>query len=59
MTREGIVGNPKNRWFDKTTPTIVFENGLMSSNNDVSCTIDFTQLICVHVQGGSLKSIHL
>jgi len=47
VTYQGIIGNPKNRWFDKTTPTIVFENGLLSSNSDVSYCTDFYVLICI------------
>jgi len=60
MTCEGIVGNPKNRWFDKTTPTVVFENGLMSSNNDVSYLL--TQLLSLNeyerIQGWMSKSVN-
>jgi len=58
MTYEGLVGNPKNRWFDKTTPTIVFENGFMSSSNDVSHSTDFTELICAGWAVKTMFSVH-
>jgi len=36
MTREGIVGNAKNRWFDKPASYIFFDNGLVALSSDVS-----------------------
>jgi len=36
MTREGIVGNAKNRFFDKPVSCIFFDNGVMALSSDVS-----------------------
>jgi hypothetical protein len=38
LAKEGLVGDPKNRWFDKYNSPVTYKNGMMVSNCDVSKT---------------------
>jgi len=36
LAHEGLVGDPKNHWYDKYMGPVTYKNGMMVSNSDVS-----------------------
>jgi hypothetical protein len=44
LTMEGLCGDAANRWFDKTLQLVIFKNGTITCNGDVSVELPSSYL---------------
>ena len=48
LALNGMFGDPKNKWFDKSMNFVTFEDGTFVSNCDVSNTLLFCNVYCLY-----------